>query len=201
MFRHGASPFRHSGGGRNPDPGGRSVIRASEIEGSRFLTPFEMTGGEIRAPRANSHAACSAGHRTVVPLFGHFHSQIYVIIGDIRLISEAVIVLLAERLGRVATEMRLDQADLARILGASPRTVARWLQAETAPRRDTRERILELVAVLNALSKTVHGQTAYDWLYSPIPALEHRKPADLLAEGRYREVLGAVDALAEGVFV
>jgi len=109
--------------------------------------------------------------------------------------------LLAERLGQVATEVRLDQADLARILGASPRTVSRWLQAETAPRRDSRERILELVAVLHALSKTVHGQTAYDWLYSPIPALDHRKPADLLAEGRYREVLGAIDALAEGVFV
>ena len=55
--------------------------------------------------------------------------------------------------------------------------------------------------MLTALSKTVHGPSAYDWLYSPIPALEYRKPADLLAEGRYREVLGAIDALAEGVFV
>ncbi len=109
--------------------------------------------------------------------------------------------LLAERLDRAATDSRLDQADLARILGASPRTVARWLHAETAPRRDTRERILELVAVLDALSDTVQGQNAYDWLFSPIPALRHRKPADLLAEGRYREVLGAIDALAEGVFV
>ena len=79
--------------------------------------------------------------------------------------------------------------------------MARWLQAETSPRRETRERILELVAVLDALSSTVQGQNAYDWLYSPIPALRHRKPADLLAEGRYREVLGAIDALAEGVFV
>ena len=109
--------------------------------------------------------------------------------------------LLAERLDRAATDTHLDQADLARILGASPRTVARWLQAETSPRRETRERILELVAVLDALSNTVQGQNAYDWLYSPIPALRHRKPADLLAEGRYREVLGAIDALAEGVFV
>ena len=120
---------------------------------------------------------------------------------DIKMTFEGSLVLLAERLGQVATEVHLDQADLARILNASPRTVARWLQSETVPRRDTRERILELVAVLHALSKTVHGQTAYDWLFSPIPALDHRKPADLLAEGRYREVLGAIDALAEGVFV
>ena len=109
--------------------------------------------------------------------------------------------LLAERLDRAATDTRLGPADLARILGASPRTVARWLHAETSPRRETRERILELVAVLDALSNTVQGQNAYDWLFSPIPALRHRKPADLLAEGRYREVLGAIDALAEGVFV
>ena len=109
--------------------------------------------------------------------------------------------LLAERLDRAATDTRLDQADLARILGTSPRTVARWLRAETSPRRESRERILELLAVLDALSNTVQGQNAYDWLFSPIPALRHRKPADLLSEGRYREVLGAIDALAEGVFV
>ena len=107
---------------------------------------------------------------------------------------------IADRLRQAAVELRLDQTDLARILGASPRTVTRWLQAENEPRRDTRERILELLAVLDALTKTVHGQSAYDWLYSPIPALEHRKPADLLAEGRYREVLSVIDALAEGVF-
>ena len=31
--------------------------------------------------------------------------------------------------------------------------------------------------------------------------LDHEKPIDLLAGGDYRRVLGAVEALAEGVFV
>jgi hypothetical protein len=31
--------------------------------------------------------------------------------------------------------------------------------------------------------------------------LSHQKPIDLLREGHYREVIGAIDALGEGVFV
>jgi putative toxin-antitoxin system antitoxin component (TIGR02293 family) len=94
----------------------------------------------------------------------------------------------------------LDQRDVARVLGANPRTVGRWLKEETAPRRESRERLLEFLAVIERLSATLRPQPAHDWLFTPNPSLGHNKPADLLKEGRYREVLGAVDALAEGVF-
>ena len=109
-------------------------------------------------------------------------------------------VAIRERLQEPSAESRLRQNDVARIPGASPRKVVRWLQERNDPRRETREGILEFLAVLDALSRTVQVQSAYDWLYSPRHALEHRKPAGLLAEGRHREVPGAIDALAEGVF-
>lgn len=108
---------------------------------------------------------------------------------------------LVERLEHALDKADLDQAEVARILGTSPRSVSRWLREEVSPRPDARERLLEFLAVLERLSATLRPEPAHDWLFSPNPLLSHHKPADLLREGRYRDVLGAIDALAEGVFV
>jgi putative toxin-antitoxin system antitoxin component (TIGR02293 family) len=95
----------------------------------------------------------------------------------------------------------LDQVDIARLLGTNPRTVARWLNDQSEPRPEARRRLLEVVAVLEHLSGVLKPQAAHDWLFSPNGMLEHHKPIDLLAEGRFRRVLAMIDALAEGVFV
>jgi putative toxin-antitoxin system antitoxin component (TIGR02293 family) len=108
---------------------------------------------------------------------------------------------IAERLERAAIKVELDRGDLARVLDLSPRTVSRWLSAEVTPRPDARERLLELIAVLEALSNTLRPSAAHDWLFTPNPSLDHHKPVDLLRAGDFRRVLGAIDALAEGVFV
>ena len=108
---------------------------------------------------------------------------------------------LAERLERAAASIDLDRRDIARALGTNPRTVARWLNGETAPRPDARERLLELIAVLERLSATLKPAAAHDWLFTPNLSLDYDKPVDLLRGGEYRRVLGAIDALAEGVFV
>jgi putative toxin-antitoxin system antitoxin component (TIGR02293 family) len=107
---------------------------------------------------------------------------------------------LVERLGQVSARVALDQADLARVLETNPRTVARWLHREASPRPDARERLLELIAVLEQLSGVLQPAAAHDWLFSPNPQLDHHKPVELLRDGRYRQVLGAIDAMAEGVF-
>lgn len=108
---------------------------------------------------------------------------------------------LTSRLEEALRTADLDQEEVARVVGTNPRTVGRWLREEAAPRKEARERLLEFLAVIERLSATLRPQPAHDWLFSPNPSLSHEKPADLLKEGRYREVLGAVDALAEGVFV
>lgn len=72
---------------------------------------------------------------------------------------------------------------------------------ETVPRGDVRERILEVVHVFEQLSRVLKPHAAHDWLLSPNEFLDHEKPIDLLGQGEYRRVLGAVEALAEGVFV
>ncbi|MGB7589273.1 MAG: hypothetical protein WBM00_11250 [Solirubrobacterales bacterium] len=108
---------------------------------------------------------------------------------------------LAGRLGHASELAELDQADLARVLDTNRRTIARWLHRESSPRPDARERVLELLAVLDRLSDVLRPDAAHDWLFSPNPLLDHDKPVELLRGGEYRKVLGAVDAMAEGVFV
>ena len=108
---------------------------------------------------------------------------------------------LAERLGRATGQIELDQTELARVLGTNPRTVARWLSRQTAPRPDARERLLELIVVLEKLSGVLRPEPAHDWLFTPNHSLDHHKPVDLLRMGEFRRVLGAIDAMSEGVFV
>jgi putative toxin-antitoxin system antitoxin component (TIGR02293 family) len=108
---------------------------------------------------------------------------------------------LPQRLRNAVQQTDLDQADIARLLGTNPRTVARWLKDQTEPRPEARRRLLEVVAVLEHLSGVLQPQAAHDWLFSPNAMLDHHKPVDLLAEGEFRRVLAMIDALAEGVFV
>ncbi len=107
---------------------------------------------------------------------------------------------LAHKLEQASSLIALQQADIARVLDANPRTVARWLQGETEPRPDARERLLELIAVLEQLSGVLRPQAAHDWLFTPNPLLDHHKPVELLRDREYRRVLGAIDAMAEGVY-
>lgn len=108
---------------------------------------------------------------------------------------------LSSRLGEAASKASLEAADIARVVGTNPRTASRWLSDEVAPRRDARERLLELIAVLERLSAILRPASAHDWLFMPNPELDNYKPVDLLERGDFRKVLGAIDALAEGVFV
>lgn len=108
---------------------------------------------------------------------------------------------LTDKLEHARTQMELDQADIARVLDANLRTVNRWFSGATQPRPDARERLLELLAVLERLSGVLQPAPAHDWLFTPNPMLDHHKPVDLLREREYRCVLAAVDGLAEGVFV
>lgn len=108
---------------------------------------------------------------------------------------------LVDRLEVASEGVSFDQSDLARVLETTPRTVSRWLHRETAPRPDARERLLEILYVFDRLSKVLRPEAARDWLLTPNEMLDHEKPIELLAAGEYRRVLGAVEALAEGVFV
>jgi len=108
---------------------------------------------------------------------------------------------LSLRLREAASGASLEAAEIARVVGSDPRTVSRWLADEAAPRSAARERLLELIAVLERLAAVLRSSAAHDWLFTPNPELDNHKPVDLLGRGEFRGVLGAIDALTEGVFV
>ncbi len=93
----------------------------------------------------------------------------------------------------------VDTGDVARVLGATQRSIARWQAAEVSPRRDSEERLLELKAVVDLARQYFRPDVARLWLRSPDPSLAYEKPLDLVKHGEYRRVIGALLALAEGV--
>ena len=102
-------------------------------------------------------------------------------------------------LDEVLADDIVDTTDVARVLGSTVRSVARWQAAEVAPRRKSEERLLELKAVLDLARKHLRPESARLWLRSPNPELSYNKPVDLIADGEYRQVIGALLAMAEGV--
>jgi len=106
----------------------------------------------------------------------------------------------AKKLGQIREEAGLSSSDVARILGTSPRTVFRWATGRT-PRGESRERLLELAAVVDLLSRVMRPEAASAWLFDPNPLLDMERPVDLIGRGEYQRVCAAIGAIAEGVFV
>lgn len=93
----------------------------------------------------------------------------------------------------------VDTADLARVSGTTPRTVARWKAEVATPRREAEERLLELRAVVDLSQRVMRDDAARLWMRSPNPDLGYEKPLDLVATGQYQRVVDPLLALAEGV--
>jgi putative toxin-antitoxin system antitoxin component (TIGR02293 family) len=93
----------------------------------------------------------------------------------------------------------VDTADVARVSGSHPRSVARWQTSSGSPRRQSEERLLELKAVVDLLRRVVRDDAARLWLRAPNPDLDYEKPLDVISAGHYDRVIDLLLAMAEGV--
>ena len=82
----------------------------------------------------------------------------------------------------------LSDRDIARATGAGVSTVSAWLRRERAPRGRRAERLVELSAITERLAAVLGPERVPVWLNKPTPALDHRKPLDVIAEGGYEQV-------------
>jgi Protein of unknown function (DUF2384) len=98
-------------------------------------------------------------------------------------------------------EAKIPPDQLARITGRSERTARRWLAGETAPRGAVRRQLGEVSAVLEEYSRAFPGGDPGAWLERRNPELDYHSAAELIAEGRTREVLALLVALGEGVYL
>jgi len=94
----------------------------------------------------------------------------------------------------------IEPADIARVTGAARATVGSWIRATRRPGATHRERLLELVAVADRLTRVMDPDYVAIWLQKPLPSLDDEPPLDALSNGRYKEVSRLVAELENDSF-
>lgn len=89
----------------------------------------------------------------------------------------------------------LTDADIARATGSAAGTVAAWRAHRQVPRGARARRLVELSALVERLGGVIQPDYIPVWLNKPVPRLDHRAPADVLAAGGYEQVSGAIGEL------
>ena len=107
----------------------------------------------------------------------------------------------ARKLEIIRTKGAMKNTDVANLLGLRPETVSRWNQGRAFPHPDTEKTLLELEYIIDQLSDFYEPQEARLWLFSPQKLLNGQTPAELIQQGRAREVLTLVNQLRDGVFI
>ena len=95
---------------------------------------------------------------------------------------------------------RLSDADIARATGVARSTARAWLAHTRSPTGDRAERLIELSALVERLARVMEPSYIAVWLRRPVPALQERKPIDVIASGNYMQVAELVSALEEAPF-
>lgn len=113
--------------------------------------------------------------------------------------KKPVVARVSDRVGTIAERLSLSQEDIGEIVGASGRTVNRWHTGDAVPQRLTKQRLIQLAYVAEALATVMRPEDANLWIFQPNRLLNHDSPADRIHEGDYRSVLRLIDALAEGI--
>lgn len=108
---------------------------------------------------------------------------------------------IAERVRGLSETARLTQSEVGRIVGASPRTVARWAAGEVEPQPEARDRLLQLNYVATLLVEVLglSASHANVWIFEPNRLLGGDTPAARLSAGDFRSVIALIEGLADGV--
>lgn len=92
---------------------------------------------------------------------------------------------------------QLSEADIGRATGAAASTARAWLAGTRAPIGDHAERLGELSALLERLTRVMDPSYIAVWLRNPVPALDDDTPLDVVGRGDYRRIAKLVSALEE----
>jgi len=114
--------------------------------------------------------------------------------------TDTMTVAYVDEVEKIKSLAPLTDADVARATGASVGTVAAWRARRQVPRAARARRLVELSALVERLAGVMQADYIPVWLNKPIPRLEHRAPADVLAAGGYEQVSGAIGELEYPTF-
>jgi len=105
----------------------------------------------------------------------------------------------ADEVKRVRS-LGVETGDIAKATGAGVGTVTSWARATRQPSAAFRDRLLELIAIVDRLSRTMDEQYVPLWLNKPLPALDDERPLVALGKGRYKDVSRLVAELENDSF-
>jgi len=94
----------------------------------------------------------------------------------------------------------LTQDEIGVIADAAGRSVSRWLRGEVVPQK-LKQRLIELAYVADLVTEVLPADRVNLWMLTPNRLLEHDSPAERIRSGGYRDVLGVIEAIADGVVV
>lgn len=92
----------------------------------------------------------------------------------------------------------MSRDEIARVLGVHPRTIDRWLSGDTPQRNNGRERLEELVQLVQTVVALFGENKATEWLNADNTYLALLKPREVLLAGRMDRVNAAIHALISG---
>lgn len=94
----------------------------------------------------------------------------------------------------------VETADIATATGARIGTVTSWARATRQPSAAFRDRLLELMTIVDRLSETMDPGYVPLWLNKPLLALGDERPLVALGKGRYKDVSRLVAELENDTF-
>jgi hypothetical protein len=99
------------------------------------------------------------------------------------------------RLKRVQHSIGLSNRQMAQLLQTSPKTIAKWVQSGHGEFRATQRRCLVRLDLIAAIAAKVYTKEGARRFFSkPIAAFGDKCAADLLLEGHFKSVAGAIVA-------
>jgi uncharacterized protein (DUF2384 family) len=99
----------------------------------------------------------------------------------------------------VHDEAHLSSEDIAAATGAAPSTARAWVALKRIPSGTRAQRIVELSSISERLLRVMDAEYIPVWMNKPVPALDDRKPIELISGGEYLRVARIVSALEEPV--
>jgi transcriptional regulator with XRE-family HTH domain len=108
---------------------------------------------------------------------------------------------IARKLDQIEQKAALSGTDVANVLNTNVVTVSRWKTGKAFPQPKFEELLLQLEYIAEELSDIYEPVEARLWLFKPQKLLAGDVPAKLLAEGRYKEVLAALNQIRDDVYL
>ncbi len=108
---------------------------------------------------------------------------------------------IARMLTAMEEKAALTGVDVANVLDTNVATVSRWRNGKAYPQPRFEELLLQLEYVVEQLSDIYTPIEARLWLLKPQKLLAGETPAKLLAQGKYKEVLGVLNQIRDDVYL